>query len=65
MCLTQRQVGNKKSEIIKLSREMPQQLAIGLAVHQSGRSRVGKHASWLWYICRVQQTFACGVTNRS
>ena len=39
MCLTQRQVGNKKSEIIKLSREMPQQLAIGLAVHQSGRSK--------------------------
>lgn len=39
MCLTERQVGNKKSEIIKSSREMPQQLAIGLAVHQAVRSK--------------------------
>ena len=39
MCLTERQVGNKKSEIFKSSREMPQQLAIGLAVHQSVRSK--------------------------
>ena len=38
-CLTERQVGNKKSEIIKSSREMPQQLAIGLAVHQAVRSK--------------------------
>ena len=34
-CLTERQVSNKKSEIFKSRREMPQQLAIGLAVHQS------------------------------
>lgn len=39
MCLTEHQVGNKKSEIIKSSREMPQQLAIGLAVHQAVRSK--------------------------
>ncbi len=39
MCLTERQVGNKKSEIIKSSHEMPQQLAVGLAVHQSVRSK--------------------------
>lgn len=38
-CLTERQVGNKKSEIFKSSREMPQQLAIGLAIHQSVRSK--------------------------
>ena len=38
-CLTERQVGNKKSEIFKSSREMSQQLAIGLAVHQSVRSK--------------------------
>ena len=39
MCLTKRQVGNSKSETIKSSCEMPQQLAIGLAVHQSVRSK--------------------------
>ena len=39
MCLTERQIGNKKSEIIKSSREMPLQLAVGLAVHQSVRSK--------------------------
>ena len=33
MCLTEHQVGNRKSEIIKSSREMPQQFTIGLAVH--------------------------------
>lgn len=38
-CLTERQVGNNKSEIFKSSREMPQQLAIGLAIHQSVRSK--------------------------
>ena len=35
MCLTERQIGNKKSYVIKTSREMPQQLAVGLAIHQS------------------------------
>ena len=39
MCLTERQIGNKKSDAIKSSREMPQQLAVGLAVHQSVRSK--------------------------
>lgn len=39
MCLTERQIGNKKSEVIRSSREMPQQLAVGLAVHQSVRSK--------------------------
>ena len=38
-CLTELQVGNNKSEIFKSSREMPQQLAIGLAIHQSVRSK--------------------------
>ena len=39
MCLTERQIGNKKSDVIKTSREMPQQLAVGLAIHQSIRSK--------------------------
>ena len=39
MCLTERQIRNKKSEVINSSREMPQQLAVGLAVHQSVRSK--------------------------
>ena len=38
-CLTERQIGNKKSEVIKSTREMPQQLAVGLAIHQSIRSK--------------------------
>lgn len=39
MCLTERQSSNKKSEVVRLSREMPQQLAVGLAVHQATRSK--------------------------
>ena len=38
-CLTERQIGNKKSEVIKSTREMHQQLAVGLAIHQSTRSK--------------------------
>lgn len=30
---------NKKSEVIRAGREMPQQLAIGLAIHQAIRSK--------------------------
>ena len=39
MCLTEKQSNNKKSETLRLSREMPQQLAVGLAVHQLTRSK--------------------------
>lgn len=39
MCLTERQTSNKKSKTLRLSREMPQQLAVGLAVHQTSRSK--------------------------
>ena len=39
LCLTERQISNKKSETLRLSREMPQQLAVGLAVHQLTRSK--------------------------
>ena len=39
MCLTDRQLRHKKSETTRLIAEMPQQLAIGLAVHQSVRSK--------------------------
>ena len=39
MCLTERQRNNRKSETLRLSREMPQQLAVGLAVHQATRSK--------------------------
>jgi len=39
MCLTERQSGNKKSDVIKTSREMLQQMAVGLAIHQSIRSK--------------------------
>ena len=38
MCLTERQVRNKKSGVVRLATEMPQQLTIGLAVHQAVRS---------------------------
>ena len=36
MCLTECQIGNKKSDVIKTSREMPQQLAVGLAIASKG-----------------------------
>ena len=39
MCLTERQVGNKKSELLKSAREMPQQVAVGIAIHQAVRSK--------------------------
>lgn len=39
LCMTDRQVSNKKSEVVKTSHEMPQQLAVGLAVHQLVRSK--------------------------
>ena len=39
MCLTERQVRNKKSGVVRLATEMPQQLAIGLAVYQAVRSK--------------------------
>ena len=39
MCLTDRQRNNKKSKVIKSTREMPQQLAVGLALRQSIRSK--------------------------
>lgn len=39
MCLTERQVKNKKSETLQSTREMPEQLAVGLAVHQALRSK--------------------------
>lgn len=39
MCLTERQTNNRKSETLRLAREMPQQLAVGLAVHQATRSK--------------------------
>ena len=39
MCLTERQERNKKSGVVRLATEMPQQLAIGLAVHQAVRSK--------------------------
>lgn len=39
MTLTERQVTNKKSEVIRAGKEMPQQLAIGLAIHQAIRSK--------------------------
>lgn len=39
MCLSDRQVKHKKSETTRMTAEMPQQLAIGLAVHQAVRSK--------------------------
>ena len=35
MCLTERQVKNKKSDVVRSSLEMPLQLAVGIAVHQA------------------------------
>ena len=39
LTLTERQANNKKSEVIKVTREMPQQLGVGLAIHQAFRSK--------------------------
>ena len=39
MTLTDRQVKNVKSDVLRTAREMPQQLAIGLAIHQAIRSK--------------------------
>lgn len=39
MCLTERQVKNKKSETIQSTREMPEQLAVSLAVYPALRSK--------------------------
>ena len=39
MFLTDCQVSNKKSEILRSTCEMPQQLAVGLAIHQANRSK--------------------------
>lgn len=39
MCLSDRQLRHKKSDTTRLTAEMPQQLAIGLAVHQAVRSK--------------------------
>ena len=34
LTLTERQAKNKKSEVVKATREMSQQLGVGLAIHQ-------------------------------
>ena len=39
MCLTERQVKNKKSDVVRSSSEMPLQLAVGIAVRQAVRSK--------------------------
>ncbi|KXJ12359.1 hypothetical protein AC249_AIPGENE6720 [Exaiptasia diaphana] len=39
MFLSDRQTKNKKSQKLNSSREMPQQVAVGLAVHQAARSK--------------------------
>ena len=39
MLLTERQVKNKKSDALRTTNEMPQQLGVGLAVHQAARSK--------------------------
>ena len=39
MCLTERQVKNKKSDVVRCSLEMPLQLGVGIAVHQAVRSK--------------------------
>ena len=39
ICLTERQKNNKKLEAVRSTREIPQQLAVGLEVHQAFRSK--------------------------
>ena len=39
MCLTERQVKNKKSDVVRSSLEMLLHLAVGIAVHQAARSK--------------------------
>jgi hypothetical protein len=53
MYLTDRQMNNKKSKILRSTLEMPQQLVVGLAVRQAIRSKPCKsltHSSWLWNV---------------
>ena len=38
-CLTERQVKNKKSDVVRSSSEMPWQLAVGIAEHQAVRNK--------------------------
>ena len=40
MCLTEKQVKNKKSDVVRSSSEMPLQLAVGIAVHQVVRRKL-------------------------
>ena len=39
MCLTERQVKNKKADVVRSSSEMPWQLAVGIAEHQAVRNK--------------------------
>ena len=39
MTLTERQARNTQSKAVNIAKETPQQLAIGLAIHQSTRSK--------------------------
>ena len=39
MCLTDRQAKNKKSDTLRFTHQMPQQLAVGLTVHQAIRNK--------------------------
>ena len=39
MCLTKRQVKNKKADVVRSSSEMPWQLAVGIAEHQAMRNK--------------------------
>lgn len=39
LCLTDRQVDNKRSKAVYCTREMPQHLAVSLAIHQAVRSK--------------------------
>ena len=51
VCLTPRQVLNKTSEAFYNTQELPQQLAVGLAVYQATRSEnLLQLLQWIWPI---------------
>ena len=66
MCLTERLVKNKKSDVVRSSSEMPLQLAVGIAVHQAVRSKQPhNHATWIWNVSGLQQDLESRGPNRS
>ena len=71
MCLTERQVKNKNSDVVRSSSEMPWQLAVGIAEHQAVRNKqlitmlhgFGISVDYNW-ILRVEAQIEASVLKR-